>query len=76
MVKLKEVGCHRMSIGLEHGNEDFRHRLLKKRYKNEQIRSFLSIISFDQVRRSVETQQLDHCPMEDCLLAVEQNGDD
>jgi radical SAM superfamily enzyme YgiQ (UPF0313 family) len=37
MVKLKEVGCHRMSIGLEHGNEDFRHRLLKKKYKNKQI---------------------------------------
>ena len=34
--KLKEVGCHRMSIGLEHGNEQFRKTMLNKRYKNEQ----------------------------------------
>lgn len=35
--KLKEVGCHRMSIGLEQGNESFRKTILKKRYKNEQM---------------------------------------
>jgi len=34
--KLKEVGCHRMSIGLEHGNEEFRKNMLNKRYTNEQ----------------------------------------
>ena len=37
MKKLKEVGCHRMSIGLEHGNAEFRKKLLKKNFDNSQI---------------------------------------
>lgn len=35
--RLKEVGCHRVSIGLEHGNEEFRRKILQKSYKNEQM---------------------------------------
>jgi radical SAM superfamily enzyme YgiQ (UPF0313 family) len=35
--RLKNIGCHRMSIGLEHGNEEFRRRLLKKNYKNQDM---------------------------------------
>jgi len=35
--KLKAVGCHRMSIGLEHGNEEFRRKILKKGFTNEQM---------------------------------------
>ena len=35
--KLKEVGCHRMSIGLEHGNERFRKTMLKKPFRNRQM---------------------------------------
>ncbi len=35
--KLKEIGCHRISIGLEHGNEEFRLKILKKKFKNEQM---------------------------------------
>jgi len=35
MKKLKELGCHRMSIGLEHGNEDFRKKILKKKFSND-----------------------------------------
>ncbi len=30
--KLKEVGCHRASMGLEHGNEEFRIKVLKKTF--------------------------------------------
>jgi len=37
MKRLKEVGCHRMSIGVEHGNEEFRRRVLKKNVKNSVI---------------------------------------
>ena len=33
--RLKEVGLHRMSIGLEHGNEDFRIRVLKKTFDED-----------------------------------------
>ncbi len=35
MRRLKSVGCHRMSIGLEHGNPEFRKRVLKKEFDNE-----------------------------------------
>ena len=35
MRKLKGVGCHRMSIGLEHGNADFRKVILKKKFDND-----------------------------------------
>ena len=33
--KLRKVGCHRMSIGLEHGNPEFRKVILKKEFKND-----------------------------------------
>ncbi|MBF0522437.1 MAG: B12-binding domain-containing radical SAM protein [Candidatus Omnitrophica bacterium] len=32
--KLKDVGCHRMSMGLEHGNAEFRTKVLKKTFDN------------------------------------------
>ncbi|MBT4671939.1 MAG: B12-binding domain-containing radical SAM protein [Rhodospirillaceae bacterium] len=32
--RLAELGCHRMSMGLEHGNEDFRSRVIHKRFDN------------------------------------------
>lgn len=37
MRKLKSVGCHRMSIGLEHGNDEFRKKVLKKRFDNDKM---------------------------------------
>lgn len=43
--KLKEVGCHRMSIGLEHGNDDFRRRVLKKKFVNKQMIKASKIIA-------------------------------
>lgn len=33
--KLKDVGLHRISLGLEHGNEEFRKKVLKKFFKND-----------------------------------------
>ena len=33
--KLNEVGLHRMTFGMEHGNEEFRRRVVKRDYKNE-----------------------------------------
>ncbi len=37
MRRLKEIGCHRMSVGIEHGNEEFRFRMLDKRITNAAI---------------------------------------
>ena len=35
--KLQKVGLHRMAFGLEHGNEDFRKKILDRRWKNKDI---------------------------------------
>ena len=35
--RLKEIGCHRISIGLEHGNEEFRKRVLRKNFDNQEM---------------------------------------
>jgi radical SAM superfamily enzyme YgiQ (UPF0313 family) len=35
MKRLKNVGCHRISIGLEHGNPEFRKKILRKNFDNE-----------------------------------------
>jgi radical SAM superfamily enzyme YgiQ (UPF0313 family) len=40
--KLKEVGCHRVNIGVEHGNHKFRVDVVGRNYKNE-----LAIKAFD-----------------------------
>ena len=41
--RLSEVGLHRISFGLEHGNEDFRARVLDRRWKNADIIEALKI---------------------------------
>ena len=33
--KLKEVNCHRVNIGVEHGNPEFRAEIVGRKYKNE-----------------------------------------
>ncbi|MCP4377412.1 MAG: radical SAM protein, partial [bacterium] len=37
VVALKEIGCHRMSMGIEHGNAEFRKSVLHKNTTNEII---------------------------------------
>lgn len=34
---LKELGIHKISVGLEHGNEEFRKKILKRHYSNKLI---------------------------------------
>ena len=43
--RLKEVGCARMSFGLEHGNEEFRAEWLKRRMTNELIVDNFGIVN-------------------------------
>jgi anaerobic magnesium-protoporphyrin IX monomethyl ester cyclase len=43
MSKLKNVGLHRISFGVEHGNEEFRARILDRRWKNKDIIEKLKI---------------------------------
>lgn len=41
--KLSDVGLHRISFGIEHGNEKFRRELLDRRWKNHDIIKALEI---------------------------------
>lgn len=41
--KLARVGLHRISFGIEHGNEEFRTRILDRRWKNADIIEALKI---------------------------------
>jgi anaerobic magnesium-protoporphyrin IX monomethyl ester cyclase len=43
MKKLSSVGLHRVSFGVEHGNEEFRARILDRRWKNKDIIEKLKI---------------------------------
>jgi len=43
MKKLKSVGLHRVSFGVEHGNEEFRKKILDRRWKNKDIIAKLKI---------------------------------
>ena len=43
MSKLKKVGLHRISFGVEHGNEKFRAKILDRKWKNKDIIEKLKI---------------------------------
>ncbi|MBN2453540.1 MAG: B12-binding domain-containing radical SAM protein [Candidatus Omnitrophica bacterium] len=42
---LKECGCDRITVGLEHGNEDFRRNIVGKRFSNKQFLEACDIIN-------------------------------
>jgi anaerobic magnesium-protoporphyrin IX monomethyl ester cyclase len=53
MSKLKSVGLHRISFGVEHGNEEFRKRILDRRWKNKDIIAKLKIPNKYDIQYSV-----------------------
>lgn len=42
---LKECGCDRITIGLEHGNEDFRKKVVGKKFTNKQFLNAVEVIN-------------------------------
>lgn len=42
--KLKEVGLHRVGIGVEHGNEEFRSRIVNRFYSNDKLLAGVEIL--------------------------------
>lgn len=42
--RLEKMGCDRISIGLEHGNEEFRKKVLNKPFTNEQVINAFNIL--------------------------------
>lgn len=50
---LKEMNCNRMSIGVEHGNEEFRKNIVGKRNSNRQILNAFEILRRYEIPVSV-----------------------
>jgi anaerobic magnesium-protoporphyrin IX monomethyl ester cyclase len=50
---LKDIGCYRISFGLEHGNQEFRRSILKRRPTNEEILAKFEIIADSGIAFSV-----------------------
>ena len=42
--QLEQVGCNRISIGLEHGNEEFRKKIVSKGFSNQSIVELFKIL--------------------------------
>jgi len=51
--RLKEVGLFRMALGIEHGNEEFRKRVLKRDMPNQVIIDNLKILNEENIPFSV-----------------------
>jgi len=50
---LKDMGIHRMGLGIEHGNEEFRRKMLARTVKNKHIIERLKILNDYDVKYSV-----------------------
>ena len=53
IARLKDVGLHRMSIGLEHGNEQFRIKVLRKTFDERELIRSTNLIKDAQVPLTV-----------------------
>ena len=49
VAELKELGCHRVSMGLEHGNEEFRKKVIVKAFSNEYMVEASRLLAEQQI---------------------------
>ena len=50
---LADIGCHRLSVGIEHGNQEFRRKMLKRNYSNMAVVDAVNIIQETNIQISV-----------------------
>ena len=50
---LEEMGCHSLSIGIEHGNEDFRYKLLNRKVSNDVYIKAINLLRNSKIMVSV-----------------------
>lgn len=53
LYELKRCGCHRISLGVEHGNAIFRAKMLKRHYSNRQVLHACKLIKDAGIQLSV-----------------------
>lgn len=69
--KLREVGLHRISIGIEHGNEEFRRRVIKRNVTNEAIINAINIIADCDIPTGVSVNNIVGFPDETPEFAMD-----
>ncbi len=69
--KLRDVGLHRMALGIEHGNEEFRRKIINRNVKNEVIIKSLDIISHYSLPAGVSVNNIMGFPTETPELAMD-----
>ena len=52
---LKEMGCQSVSVGLEHGNEQIRRKLLRKQLKNKQVYEAFKVLAKYNIRPTINS---------------------
>jgi radical SAM superfamily enzyme YgiQ (UPF0313 family) len=50
---LKEMNCDRISVGIEHGNEEFREKMLNKKFTNKEVIEAFQILNKYDMKISV-----------------------
>lgn len=69
--KLRDVGLHRIALGIEHGNEEFRRKIINRKVKNEVIVKALDIISHHALPAGVSVNNIVGFPTETAELAMD-----
>ena len=69
--RLRDVGLYRMSIGIEHGNEAFRNKVLNKHTTNESITKAVEIIHSVNLPAGLSVNNMIGFPLETRELAMD-----
>ena len=51
--KLEDIGCHRISVGIESGDEKFRNDVLQRNYTNDQVLKAVEVLEASGIQFSV-----------------------
>jgi radical SAM superfamily enzyme YgiQ (UPF0313 family) len=69
--KLRDVGLHRIAIGVEHGNEEFRKRIINRSVKNDTIANAFNIVSECSLPAGISVNNIVGFPTETKQLAMD-----
>jgi radical SAM superfamily enzyme YgiQ (UPF0313 family) len=69
--KLRDVGLHRIAIGVEHGNEEFRKRIINRSVKNATIVNAFNIVSECSLPAGISVNNIVGFPTETPQLAMD-----
>jgi len=69
--RLKDVGLHRISIGIEHGNEEFRRRVIKRNITNDALVEAINVVADCNLPTGISVNNIVGFPDETPELAMD-----